>query len=277
MTALYHRDGFRFEPTALTRGPWSPDAQHGGPPACLLAYLIQEHENGPEMFLSRTTVDLLRPVPLTPLIASVRTTRPGRKVQLVEASLWTGPNAGEGVEVVRAVGLRIRRGAVTLPASALGANSAVDLVVDEARSIGRPSDGRRWPQPGESAFGSAGFHADAVELRFVHGAPNLIGPGTMWGRLLVPLFDDVVATGVPLALALSDFGNAASSVVTPDRWGFINADLTVSLHRDPVGEWISLDAITRVSSIGVGVASALLSDLDGPIGRCVASLLIEPR
>ena len=35
--ALFERDGARFVPTELCRGPWSPDAQHGGPPAVLLA------------------------------------------------------------------------------------------------------------------------------------------------------------------------------------------------------------------------------------------------
>src|SRR3989442_1041655 len=35
--ALFERDGARFVPSELCRGPWSPEAQHGGPPAALLA------------------------------------------------------------------------------------------------------------------------------------------------------------------------------------------------------------------------------------------------
>ena len=30
--AFFHRDGYLYIPTELTRGPWSPQAQHGGPP-----------------------------------------------------------------------------------------------------------------------------------------------------------------------------------------------------------------------------------------------------
>ena len=35
--AVFHRDGERFLPTELARGPWDPNAQHGGPCAALLA------------------------------------------------------------------------------------------------------------------------------------------------------------------------------------------------------------------------------------------------
>jgi hypothetical protein len=76
--ALFVRDRIdphRIHPTELTRGPWSPDAQHGGPPAALLAAAAEAHddeaaprggENSP-MFVARLTVELMRPVPLTAL------------------------------------------------------------------------------------------------------------------------------------------------------------------------------------------------------------------
>ena len=34
---LFERDGTRFVPTQLARGPWSPKALHGGAPAALFA------------------------------------------------------------------------------------------------------------------------------------------------------------------------------------------------------------------------------------------------
>ena len=268
---LYTTDGNRFVPSPRTAGPWSPDAQHGGPPAGLLTHCIETFDNPDgEMFPSRVTVELLRPVPLTPLTVSVRTTRPGRKVQLVEASLWSGPSAGEGSEVCRAVGLRIRRNHIDLPAVVLTANAEADR--REALPAG-PEDG----VPKVNAFPDQGFHADGADLRFVRGAIDQPGPGTMWARLLQPVLDDLEPSGVVRAVTLSDFGNAVSSVVPMDAWSFINADLTVSLFREPVGEWICLDGVGRVSDIGVGLALCALHDLDGPIGRSAASLLIAPR
>ena len=49
------------------------------------------------------------------------------------------------------------------------------------------------------------------------------------------------------------------------------------LHREAVGEWICLDALTTISRGGVGLATSVLSDLDGPIGVGAQSLLIAQR
>ncbi len=278
---LYGFDGTHYLPGPLTIGPWNPSAQHGGPPAGLMATLLEGFEGGDSMFLARTTVELLRPVPLAPLVARVRLVRPGKKVQLVEASLWANgsPDDPAATEVVRAIGLRLRRGSA----------DAHDLV-QRAESVNADVDRRAavQSQPGTGVlqefeddegvgFGRRGFHADAVELRFSKGGMRQQGPGTMWGRLLHPIVGTEPARGVPLAVALSDFGNAVSSVTDMDSWSFINADLTVSLHREPVGEWICLDAVTHVSNLGVGLASSALFDEQGPIGRAAATLLLEPR
>src|SRR5437899_12859568 len=92
--ALFERDGTRFVPTELCRGPWSPDAQHGGPPAALLARAAERFEGGEEMPVARLTVELLRPVPLVPLTVPLRWARPGRKVQTVAAALRAGDTEG---------------------------------------------------------------------------------------------------------------------------------------------------------------------------------------
>jgi hypothetical protein len=44
--AIFLRDGERFVPTDLARGPWTPQAQHGGAPAALLAYAIERFQGG---------------------------------------------------------------------------------------------------------------------------------------------------------------------------------------------------------------------------------------
>lgn len=272
---LYEFDGTRYVPSPDTQGPWSPEAQHGGPPAGLVATLLQDFDGGAEMLLARTTVELLRPVPLAPLAARVRIVRPGKKVQLVEASLWVNgePDTPGATEVVRGVGLRLRRGSADAT-ELVGHAAVVNAEVNAAAAISTdPSEGERQEfDPDER-----GFHARAVELRFTKGALRSPGPGTMWARLLHPILGVEPTRGVPLAVTLSDFGNAVSSVVDMESWSFINADLTVSLFRDPVGEWMGLDSLTQVSRLGVGQASSALHDSSGPIGRANASLLLERR
>jgi len=85
--AVFHRDGERFVPTELARGPWDPNAQHGGPCAALLAGLLEQHDAGPPARVVRMTIELLRPVPMEPIELRARTLRPGKKVQLVEGSV----------------------------------------------------------------------------------------------------------------------------------------------------------------------------------------------
>src|SRR5262245_34471969 len=109
--ALFEPDGARFVPTELARGPWSPKALHGGPPAALLAWCAERHAGGEGMRVVRLTVELLRPVPTSPLTVETRLLRPGRKVQLVGGVL-----RDRDVDVARGVVLRLRTIDLPLPA-----------------------------------------------------------------------------------------------------------------------------------------------------------------
>jgi hypothetical protein len=58
---------------------------------------------------------------------------------------------------------------------------------------------------------------------------------------------------------------------------FINPDLTLYVEREPIGEWICLDAVTRVREGGIGFAEAVLYDAEGRVGRSLQALLISRR
>jgi hypothetical protein len=49
------------------------------------------------------------------------------------------------------------------------------------------------------------------------------------------------------------------------------------MTREPVGEWILLDAESWIGPDGAGLAMARLADRGGYFGRCVQSLVIEKR
>src|SRR3978361_1326216 len=94
---LLHRDnngGDRFVPTIATRGPWSPDAQHGGPVAALFAREAERIESTVPLTVVRLTLELFKPVPLRPLRVTARLRRPRRRVQLVELGLFDGDVEG---------------------------------------------------------------------------------------------------------------------------------------------------------------------------------------
>src|ERR1700712_4055459 len=108
---VFEVDGDVAVPTELARGPWSPHAQHGGAPSALLAGQLEGFDPGTATFPARFTLELMRPVPLRPLRIERRTIRGGKKVQLVQGSLFA-----DDVEVVRATLLRLRERSVDLGA-----------------------------------------------------------------------------------------------------------------------------------------------------------------
>jgi hypothetical protein len=75
----------------------------------------------------------------------------------------------------------------------------------------------------------------------------------------------------------ADSGNGVSSALDWRRYLFINVDLSVHLHRLPVGEWVCLDAETFPEANGVGMADTRLLDERGQIGRAAQTLLVAER
>lgn len=252
-----------FEPTALAVGPWDPGALHGGPPAALVAQALQAAVDaaveGVAFFPARLTVELLRPVPLAELTLATTVRRPGRRVCVADATL-AGPD-----------------GTVCLSAT-LGAIRWGDFAraVDE----GPEPPGRREAGVGVRLSGppdAVMFARQGVEHRVVAGRFEDSGPATDWIRLTTPLVDDEETSPLARVVAAADFGNGVSKWFEMAEVLFLNPDLTVNLHRLPEGEWVCLDAVTRIGPAGVGLAESLLWDEVGPIGRATQSLLVEER
>ena len=116
-----------------------------------------------------------------------------------------------------------------------------------------------------------------MEIRFVDGTGFGLGPAHAWFRLARPLIDDEAASPLARAVAAADFGNGVSRIVDFDRYLFVNTDLTVHLHREPAGEWVLLDARTRLEPHGAGLAHSILSDEHGPLGLAAQSLFVAER
>lgn len=209
------------------------------------------------MMLARISVELLRPVPVRPMGLTVEIVRPGKRVQLIEATLSEGDTP-----IVHAVGLRLRRAAIDIPFEA------------------QPSTD--WPLPAESPeavfFPNAGaFGEEAMETRSVEGDFNVPGPAKVWFRLTVPVLAGHGVSPVENAVAAADFGNGVSSLDPDLSWLFINPDLNVRFARPPEGDWVLLDSVSHLYSTGTGLAESALYDMRGRFGRSTQSLLVEPR
>jgi hypothetical protein len=248
-------DGDRFVATPSTRGPWSASHQHGGPPTALCARAL-ERLAGDETLPMRLTFDFLRPVPIATLAVKTEVVRAGRKVQRLRAVLLDA--RGEELMIATAVALRTSS---PLPA-ALGADEP---------SIPAPDISRPFTFP--FFADSMGYHR-AVDVRMARGEWGK-GATAAWIRSLVPLVAGEPLTPVQRTLIAADSASGLAVVLDKSEHSWLNADLTVALHRPPEGEWIGMDGSTTAEPIGAGLTRARLWDARGPVGVSLQTLVIE--
>lgn len=262
MDAIYRVDGTRVEVSPNAAGPWDPTMQHGSAPTSLVAWAAEQAPTAVPMQVARVTIDLLRPVPVAPLEIETKVVREGRKIQLLAISLLAN-----GVEVSRASVLKIRRAAQPLP----------DSVTDKPVTVRLPAD-IADPDPFGGPPRSAGpSFVSGLSMKGASGAFRQPGPAAIWYKAHRPIVEGHAISPLMRACIAADFCNGASTPLTWEDWMFMNADLTVSLSRYPVGEWVLLDAETYQGDDGSAVAFAALADERGYFGRAVQSLVIEKR
>ncbi len=246
-----------FRATAATAGPWDPQAQHGGPPSALAVRELDRHEPAEHMRLARVAVDILRPVPVGTLTVATRTVRPGKRVALLEAVVQA-----DGRDVLHARGWRIARS-------------------DDAPAIARATSVPLVPNPPDGPPSFHGMHVhgylSAIDWRFVAGGFDQPGPCKAWGRPRIPLLPGEEMSPMCRTMLLADSGSGVAAALDPSRFIFINVDLTVVLQRDPVGDWLLLDALSTMGGNGTGLAETQLLDGTGVVGAAVQTLLVAPR
>jgi hypothetical protein len=256
--AVFEGQNGRFVASGLARGPWDPNAQHGGAPAALLMRAFERLDGAEGLAMARVTYEFVRPVPLGELSVEAAIARPGRRVQLLEGSIL----APGGVEVVRARALRV------------AAADAGGLTTEGPPLPPGPEEGRSDPLV--PPHGQTMFAPDAIEIRYVAGAFGG-GPATAWFRLRHPLVAGEEPSPLQRLAAAGDFGNGISATLSWDDYLFINPDLTLYLERQPVGEWICLQSETILAAEGIGTAESILFDQRGRVGRATQALLVAQR
>ncbi len=256
---FYEPAGDAYLATELTRGPWDPGAQHAGPPSALLGREIERLEGGDGFQVARVSFEILRPVPISPVMVEARLARPGRSVQMIEATLRDEEN-----ELMLARAWRIRTSRLELPPE----------VPDGPAPPPGPDEGF---QPEFFDTGQdLGYHT-AMEWRSLDGGFRDPGPARVWMRMRHPLLPGEEPSPLQRTLIAADVGNGISAVLDWRRHLFINVDLSVHLERMPEGEWVCVDAVTLPHEHGIGTAESVLFDRRGRIGRAAQSLLLAER
>jgi hypothetical protein len=255
--AVYEFDGETAAPSAYAAGPWDSGLQHGGAPSALIAAIVDAMPSPVPMQVVRLNLDLIRPIPIAPMIVRTQVVREGRAIQLVEARIEIG-----GKETIRGAVLRMRSEPSRFETSAAPTGAA-------------PPDECPPPDGSIIAMDRPSFGA-IMDFRVARGT-MWAGRSAVWFRMKHPLIAGQALSPLMRAVAAADFGNGSSAALDFQNYTFINADLSVHLARQPAGEWILLDAETQLGPAGRGLATSRLADEHGYFGRAAQSLVIAPR
>ena len=234
--SFFEHDGEFFRPTDRARGPWGNDTMHGRVIAGLFARCF-EHRYGDDAFqFARLTVDLYRMPTMNPLQITVERIREGRRIRVSH-----GVATSEGREIARASTVQLRRSEAP------------------AGSVWQPDP---WdvPLPSElEPLEPVGDWTPMWETRTIEGS-HFVGHGRkrMWirethalvaGEALTPFVR--VASAADIASPLANSGDQGLQ--------YVNADISLYLHRLPVSEWIGWEVWDHGSAAGVGQGAKKLS------------------
>ena len=196
---------------------------------------------------------ILGTIPIDVVDVSVRVLRPGRTIELVEATL---AHAGRPAVIGR-VWMMATRDTAAVSGGALPA-----MPHPEEMELWQPSD--VW----DGAF------VGSVDIVRREEAP---GRAQAWLRPQLPLLDSEPVSTTARALGVLDVANGIATRLPPTDALYPNLDLTAHLAGEPRGEWIGLDTTVTFGSDGVGLTHSIIHDETGPIGALEQILTVRQR
>ena len=251
-----------FRATSHVGGAWTTQEQHIAPALGLLVHAVERDRDarrGDGLVIGRLSFDILGTIPIDVVETEVRVLRPGRTVELVEATL---SHAG--------------RAAVLARAWLLQPGNTRHLAGTALPRI--PGPGEVAPWDGTTVW-PGGFIA-SVEVRRLQLE---VGRAAFWVRTPVPLIAAEDVSGLASVAGLFDIANGMTVRVGPDQVAFPNLDLTAHLFRQPQGfgqpggDWLGFDTTVSFGPGGLGLTSSVLHDARGPFGTMSQVLTVRPR
>jgi len=261
---LFEKKAGIFHPTALAGGPWHPGMLHGGAPAGLLAYGLEQSVADPELQPARLSIDLIRPVPRHPLTLSTRRIRSGKRIVLEEATL-----SAEDKILAIATGLFVRPEPIAVPEIA-PCHPGLTPRPEQLEQVSF-----RDVLFGKSEHTPPGLHT-TVALRPISQLTES-GQGRAWLSLPVPIVGGEANSPFMLSALMADFCNGVGQLRVAPSIGMINADIHLQLFRAADGEWIGVDARTFVQPSGLAMVTAFLHDHKGLIGQVTQTAMPMPE
>lgn len=257
LRAYFVRTGSHtFQPTHWTSGAWKDTEQHFSPIGGLVVHAVDQFvaERGTNdgLVIAKLHFDILGVVELVPMEVSVRSVRPGRTIELLEASVTA---TGRTVAIAR-----IWR---------LAEFDTRTIAGGEPASLPHPQLLERWQM--EHVW--PGDYIASLEVRAVH-AP-MPGRGTAWITSPITLVAGEPISNLARFIMLVDTANGVAVRESPRAWAYPNLDLSIHLYRQPRGVWVGCDTSVVFGTSGQGLTSTVLHDEHGPVGRSEQTLTVR--
>ncbi|MEO6793799.1 MAG: thioesterase family protein [Mycobacterium sp.] len=244
-----------FASSDLTASVWGPNLQHGSPPLALLTREIERLIAGSGQRIARLSLDILGAIPVAPIRVRARVQRPGRRIRLLEAEMYSCDDD---------------RPVARLSAWALATGDTASVAADRHPSL---AEGPSLPPP--AWFARSTGYARSVDWRAQPDSAD--GAAVAWLSPRVHLVDTEPTTALQRLAMVVDSANGVGAALDVDEYIFMNTDTVVHLHRLPTGEDFGLRARGSVGPDGVGVTTAELFDRTGFIGTSAQALLVQRR
>lgn len=252
--AFFHRRDDAFVPTDQARGPWDPDSMHGRVIAGLLARQIELDYGDGAFHFARLTVDLFRMPPMAPVTVTTASIREGNRIRVADAVMTAGDT-----EIARARAVALRRGEQPPGQVWSPPNWQVPLPDDIAppqQNWGRVPIWETRPITGR------GFGGVEQKRTWIRENRALVE-----GESLTPFLRAALAADFT-----NPFANSGDAGLN-----FVNADITLYLHRYMTGEWIGFEVASHQSEDGIAVGHCTLYDIQGPIGHSIVCAVANQR
>lgn len=245
----------RFRPTEHVSGAWDESTQHIGPALGLLVHAVEQHlaaRRDDPMVISRLTYELLGVVPMDAVDIQVELVRPGRTIELVEATYGHGDRTG-----------------IRLRAWLQQPRDTVEIAGHSFDPLPAPEEMEQWDP---TTVWGGGYLASAHVRRISDGP----GRARYWVSTDVPLIADEEVSALARMTALFDIANGMAIRADPARVRFPNIDLTAHLVRSPAGKWLGFDTRVTFGPGGLGLTASVIHDEHGPAGTVSQSLTVRP-
>ena len=267
-----------YHPTVSARGPWDPNSLHGRVISGLIAYEVEtnycdasELEN---FQVTRITVDLFRPPPMSPLFAGGEVIRSGRRIKVIDVHISTD-FPGRGItEIARGRVVMLRRS--ENPPGAIWSPPPWDLKPpneDHPPHNDTSSDSEShlpmW-QTVEDRQNSEGEYSNSTDSQ------ELPIRKLAWIRETHNFISGEPASPLVCVAQVADVANPFANSGTKGL-NYINADVSLYLQRNPVGSWIGTEAFYHDAYDGVSVGTIALYDRLGRIGTSTVCGLAQTR